>query len=87
MKNPVKALDKIGKAFKYLGGKFPKISEAKLKAFLMVYRVEMLEDMAFDTNLSALDSPAWAFFKAVCFPGNKKDPNYVNLVQNLLESY
>jgi hypothetical protein len=31
MKNFVKPLDKNGKAVKYLGGTFPKISEAKLK--------------------------------------------------------
>jgi hypothetical protein len=73
MKNFVKALNNDGEAFKCLGGKFPKISEAKLTEGIFS---KLPTDTDFDIRLNELASHAWASFKAVTtgFLGNKKHP-------------
>jgi hypothetical protein len=91
MKNLVKEVDKNDKAIKFPGGKFPQISEAKFKERIFDGSQvrKLLKDTALDTKLNELESLAWTSFKAVTtsFLANRKDPNYLNLVKDLLENY
>ncbi|GFO37320.1 hypothetical protein PoB_006382500 [Plakobranchus ocellatus] len=91
MKNFVKALNKDGQAFLYLRQKFPTLSDAKVKEgiFIGPQIKAMLKDEVFLTKMTPVESEAWNAFKTICenFLGNKKDPNYKELVSNLLSSY
>ncbi|GFO21298.1 hypothetical protein PoB_004780300 [Plakobranchus ocellatus] len=91
MKNSVKALNKDGQVFLYLRQKFPTLSDAKVKEgiFIGPQIKAMLKDEMFLTKMTPVESEAWNAFKTICenFLGNKKDPNYKELVSNLLSSY
>lgn len=91
MKNFVKALDKDGPAFTYLRQRFPHLSDAKVKEgiFIGPQIKAMLTDDAFLSQMTPVERRAWSAFKDVCsnFLGNKKSPNYAELVENLLASY
>jgi hypothetical protein len=51
MKNFVKAMDRTGTAFKYLAGKFPRLSEAKIKeGVLWVLRSASFSEMICSTT-------------------------------------
>ncbi|GFN83230.1 LOW QUALITY PROTEIN: hypothetical protein PoB_000973600 [Plakobranchus ocellatus] len=91
MKNFVKALNKDGQAFLYLRQKFPTLSDAKVKEgiFIGPQIKAMLKDEVFLTKMTPVESEAWNAFKTICenVLGNMKDPNYKELVSNLLSSY
>ncbi|XP_065449041.1 uncharacterized protein LOC103306399 isoform X1 [Chrysemys picta bellii] len=80
MKNFVKAIDKTQAAFKYLHGKFPRLSEAKIKegVFVGPQIRELLRDDAFDHALRGKEKTAWKAFQlvAIHFLGNNKADNY-----------
>lgn len=88
MKQFVKALPKDGPCFKYLVEKFPTLSEAKLKEGVFVgpdIRKMMKDDM-FEARMNVAEKEAWSSFKEVVtkFLGNHKDPNFRDIVANLL---
>ena len=91
MKNYTKALDKDGTAFKFLRMKFPKISEAKLRAgvFDGPQIRELIKDEDFITNMNAMEKRAWTAFEAVIsnFLGKRRSPNYEKQVKELLNSF
>ena len=91
MKNYTKALDKDGTAFKFSRMKFPKISEAKLRAgvFDGPQIRELIKDEDFITNMNAMEKRAWTAFEAVIsnFLGKRRSPNYEKQVKELLNSF
>lgn len=91
MKNFVKAMDKNGKGFQYIRGKFPGLSDAKVKEGIFVGPQirKLLKDQNFEENLSALELSAWRAFTSVVegFLGNNKAENYKELVRGLLDSF
>lgn len=91
MKNFVKALHKGGEAFNHLKEKFPKLSEAKVKEGIFVGPQirKLLKDPTFDSKLTNIELAAWSSFRAIVkdFLGNRKDENYVSIVNHLLDSY
>ena len=91
MKNYVKGMDKMGAAFNYIRGKFPKLSEAKIKEGIFVGPQirELLRDEQFNSIICGREKAAWNAFRPVVknFLGNFKAENYRELVDNLLYSY
>lgn len=91
MKNLVKAMDKNGAAFQYLRQKFPRLSEAKIKEGIFVGPQirNLFKDENFDLVLEGKEKTAWNDFRLLAnnFLGNKRDENYVTLVENMLSSY
>lgn len=91
MKNFVKALDNETDAFQYLRNKFPKLSSAKVKegVFIGPQIKKLMTDEHFQDILGVSEKDAWIAFKSVVtnFLGNKKSPDYVNIVQNCIETY
>lgn len=91
MKNWVKALDRDGPGFQYLKSKFPRISEAKIKEGIFVGPQirELMTDARFDAVLTGVEKAAWDAFKDVVknFLGNRRAPNWVELVTKLLATY
>src|ERR1044071_5533658 len=70
----VKALDQEKPAFKYLAEKFPRLSDAKIKAGIFVGPQirELLKDSDFITTMNGLERCAWEAFHLVVsnFLGN-----------------
>jgi hypothetical protein len=91
MKQFVKALQKEGECFKYLCKKFPGLSDAKLKEgiFVGTDNTKHLSDDLFQTTLKTVEWEARNAFKEVIakFFGNYKDPNYKQIVENMLETF
>lgn len=91
MKQFVKALDKDGDCFQYLGEKFPAISDAKLKEGIFdgPQIRTLFEDESFITKMNDTEKTAWQSFKTVRenFLGNKKSENYQELVEQMLENF
>jgi len=91
VKNFVKAPDKLGGAFQYLREIFSELSEAKIKegVFNGPQIRKLLKDDVFRSKLNKNELSAWLAFDAVVhgFLGNYRDPNYVQLVENLLCAY
>jgi len=91
MKNSVKAMNQEEAAFTYLRGKFPRLSEAKLKEgiFIGPQIRDLIKDKYFDKFLQGNEKTAWDSFKFVVigFLGNRRAQNYEELVHNLLQSY
>ena len=91
MKNFVKALDNETDAFQYLRNKFSKLSSAKVKEgiFIGPQIKKLMTDEHFQDILGVSEKDAWIAFKSVVtnFLGNKKSPDYVNIVQNCIETY
>ena len=91
IKQFVKAMDKNGTGIKFLQSKFPKISEAKLKAGIFVGPQirELLKDKQFPKTLSAKEQKAWKSFHAIVndFLGNNKSENYESIVEKLLTDF
>ncbi|KAL7837429.1 hypothetical protein SRHO_G00271400 [Serrasalmus rhombeus] len=87
----VRALDKESRAFNYLQDLFPKLSEAKIKAGVLVgpQIKKIIECSEFPKKLNRKERAAWNSFVAVVrgFLGNHKDENYVQLVQTLIKNY
>ncbi|KAI6647494.1 Receptor-type tyrosine-protein phosphatase epsilon-like [Oopsacas minuta] len=75
----------------HLVGKFPKLSEAKIKegVFVGPHIRQVFRDPDFEKTLSELEMSAWNSFKWVCenFLGNKKSSNYREGVETLLNAY
>ncbi|GBL79717.1 hypothetical protein AVEN_18242-1 [Araneus ventricosus] len=89
MKQFVKALPKEDKCFKYLCDQFPGLSEAKLKecVFVRPDTRKMMKDENFETKMETNERKAWESFKLVIasFVGNKKDPNYKSIVEEMIK--
>ena len=91
MKQFVKALDKESAAFEYLTQKFPQLSEAKIKEGIFVGPQirQLITDNQFEEKMNDLQLTAWKAFRAICtqFLGNHRSPDYMDLAQQLLNSY
>jgi hypothetical protein len=91
MKNFVKALNKEGRAFAFLNQKFPRISEAKLKAGIFdgPQIRELLKDPNFDESMDDSERKAWLSFKSIVssFLGNHRSTDYERVVNDLLKNY
>jgi hypothetical protein len=89
MKQFVKALDKSGSCFQYLGRKFAALSEAKVKEGMLDGSQirQLMKDTAFTDNMSDIEIQTWNAFKDVVkkFLGNAKDPQCEKIVGNMLE--
>jgi len=91
MKNFVKPLNQEEAAFIYLWEKFPRLSEAKLKAgvFIGPQIRDLIKDGYFNTLLQGDEKAAWDSFKFIVkgFLGNRRARNYEELVNSLLQRY
>lgn len=91
MKQFVKALNKDGHCFQYLGEKFPAISDAKLKEGIFdgPQIRTLFRDENFITQMNDTEKAAWKSFRNVSqtFLGNEKSENYQNLVEELLKNF
>ena len=91
MKNFVKAMDRDGQGFLYLQGKFPRISDAKMKdgIFIGPQIRELMKDQDFERRLNESEKAAWRSFHKVVknFLGNKKAENYEDTISELIENY
>ena len=88
MKQFVKALQKDAETFKYLSSKFLSLSEAKLKDVVFVGPDirKLMKDNNFENVMNDVERSAWNSFKDVVtkFLGNQKDPDFENIVKNML---
>lgn len=79
-------MDKDSAGFCYLKEKFPFVSDAKIKeSIFMEFQIRTL----IKDELSQVEKSAWYTFTNVvenCL-GNKKSPNYPQIVNKLLQSY
>ncbi|GBN83916.1 hypothetical protein AVEN_177652-1 [Araneus ventricosus] len=91
MKQFVKALPKEGECFKYLCDQFMGLSEAKLNEGVFVGPDirKMTKDENFETKMETNERKAWESFKLVItsFLGNKKDPNYKSIAEEMIKSF
>lgn len=92
IKQFVKALkSRESNAFTYLAVKFPKLSESKIKegVFDGPQIRTLLKDQQFQKHMSAEENAAWESFRAVVtkFLGNVKDPNFKEIVGDLVKNY
>ena len=89
MKQFAKSLNKEGDCFRYLGNKFPSISDANLKAriFEGPQICKLLNDDKFTDSMNNREKAAWIGFKEVVknFLGNFKSDNYKKIVKNILQ--
>lgn len=91
MKQFTKALDKQGACFKYMCGKFPNLSDAKLKEGVFVGPDirKLMADGEFRNHMTQPEKEAWLSFKAVTdgFLGNHRHPDYKALVEDMLDKF
>jgi len=91
MKQFVKALDNDGDCFKYIFQKFPRLSYEKVKegVFVGPQIRKLMQDENFETSMKSVAKDACASLKNVVenFLGNHKHPDYVEIVENLLENF
>lgn len=91
IKSFIKNLEPDGKAYMFLREKFPRLSDAKLKegVFVGPQIKKLINDPGFDKVLDSNEKAAWKSFKKVVhgFLGNRKDDNYVQLVEDMLKCY
>ncbi|GBO41656.1 hypothetical protein AVEN_134408-1 [Araneus ventricosus] len=91
MKLFVKALPKDGECFKYLCDQFPGLSQAKLKegVFVRPDIRKMMKDENFETKMETNERKSWESFKLgiISFIGNKKNPNYKSIVEEMIENF
>lgn len=91
VKQFVKALDFGGDAFREIRLMFPKLSEAKIKGGIFVGPQvnAMLKSEKLESVMTKVERAAWCSFRAVVrgFLGNHKDPDYKQLVANLIENF
>ena len=87
----VKALDVESEAFKEIRQMFPKLSDAKVKGGIFVgpQIAKMLKSETLENKISFKEKEAWQSFRGVVegFLGNRKDPNYRELVARLIRSF
>ena len=90
MKQFVKALDKHGDCFNYIVKKFPGPSMEKMKTgiFDRSQIRKLIQDQAFTSHMTAVESAAWCLFVSVVreFLGNTKASNYRYLVDVMLRN-
>jgi len=91
MKQFVKALDKEGACFQYICEKFPTVTNEKIKAgvFDGPQIRKLMKDENFEQTMQGLERFAWRGFCNVVskFLGNTTDPNYANIVADMLQSF
>ncbi|GBM99563.1 hypothetical protein AVEN_144921-1 [Araneus ventricosus] len=91
MKQFAKALPKEGECFKYLCDQFPGLSEAKLKegVFVGPDNRKIRKDENFGTKMETNERKALESFKLVftSFLGNKKDPIYKYIVEEMIKKF
>jgi hypothetical protein len=91
MKKFVKAFPKNGNCFKHFFKKFLHLSVAKLKEGIFIGSDirKLMFDEHFLLMMTEVVREAWMAFKSVVtkFPGNNKDPDYVTIVENMLEKF
>lgn len=91
MKQFVKALDKSGSCFTYIGQKMPQMSTEKMKAGIFdgPQIRQLIKDSAFVNSMNEAERNAWTSFLAVVenFLGKRKAENYVELVNEMLNSF
>ena len=84
-------MNQDGAAFKYICNKYHVFSQAKLKEGIFVGPQinQLLKDEDFDHTLSGTEKVAWNAFRDVAhnFLGNRKAPNYIELVEHMIDSY
>ncbi|GBM37900.1 hypothetical protein AVEN_72821-1 [Araneus ventricosus] len=84
-------MDKTGDGFNFLKTKFPRLSEAKIKAGIFVGPQirQLFKDSTFMKHLNRKEKRAWLAFKNVYmdFLGSKKSDDYVTHVEELLSAY
>ena len=84
----VKALNKDGDCFKYLRTRFHRLSDEKVKSGIF-YGPDIrkfIKDPQFTAFMMYIEYDAWQAFVSVVkgFLGNRRDDNFVNLVNSLL---
>jgi hypothetical protein len=64
----MKVIDKESERFAYLGQKFPKVSEAKMKERIFVgpQITQLFNDQDFSTKLTSTGRRAWKAIENVC---------------------
>ena len=91
IKNFAKAMNEDGAAFKYICNKFFVLSQAKLiKGIFVGPQInKLLKDEDFDHTLTGIEKVAWNAFRDVAhnFFGNTKAPNYIELVELMIDSF
>ena len=91
MKQLVKALDKDGDCFAYVCKSFPGLSTEKFKGGIFVgpqIRRLINDTTKFEKSMTDIERITWRSFVMVVrnFLGNKKDKDYVELVESLLKN-
>ena len=90
-KNFVKTLNIGGQGFAYIRKIFSNVSDAKVKAgvFTGPQIRKLLNDSNFVLSLNVIEKAAWISFKSVVdnFLGNKKSPDYREIIGNMIENY
>ena len=91
MKNFVKKISWEGEAYKCLRGKFPQLSEAKVKEgiFIGPQIQKIFRDLQLYDVLHGNKKAAWESFKSICshFLGKRRAPNYNKVVGEMLSCY
>lgn len=91
MKQFVKKLDGTGDTFQYLQGKFPKLSDPKVKegVFVGPQIRKLMKDDQFVAVMTPIEKNAWISFKNVIknFLGNRKSANYKEIVDEMLKNF
>ena len=91
VKQLVKALDFKGEAFQEIRSMFSRLSEAKIKGGIFVGPQinTMLKPKTLEEKINKTEKEAWQVFRGVVngLLGNKKNPNYKELVKKLIKSY
>ena len=91
IKQFVKALCKEGDCFQYIKAAFPSVSEEKTKAGIFdgPQIRKLIKDPNLISSMNDVDANAWKAFVTVVinFLGNRKQDDYITLVDNLIKSF
>lgn len=91
MKQFVKALDKNGLCFAYIGKKMPQLSMEKIKAGIFdgPQIRQLIKDPDFINSMIKIEQKAWNSFVSIVqnFLGKHKAENYVELVNDMLNNF
>ena len=91
IKQFVKALCKEGNCFQYIKAAFSSVSEEKIKEMIFdgPQIRKLIKDPNFISSMNDVDANAWKAFVNVVinFLGNRKQDDYITLVENLLILY
>ena len=90
IKQFVKALCKEGNCFQYIKAAFPSLSEEKIKEVIFdgPQIRKLIKDPNSISSMNDVDANAWKAFVNVVinFLGNRKQDDYITLVDNLIKS-